>query len=65
MPLTVALTPSVSVGVSSPVSLWAYRIAATRRPMVEGLAVCASGWERANALGVAIPSRGEGPVRIY
>ena len=34
----VALTASASVGASWPASLWAYRIAAQRRPMVEGFA---------------------------
>ena len=34
---SVALTISSSVGVSRPASLWAYRMAAVRRQMVEAL----------------------------
>src|SRR6266436_1534473 len=37
MPLTVALTNSSSVGVAKPANLWAYLIAAVRRPIVEAL----------------------------
>src|ERR1700756_5303820 len=38
VPFTVALTTSLLVGGSScPASLWAYLIAATRRPMLAGL----------------------------
>jgi hypothetical protein len=37
MPRTVAFTISSSVGVAKPASLWAYLMAAVRRPIVEAL----------------------------
>jgi hypothetical protein len=52
MPRTVALTNSSSVGVAKPANLWAYLIAAVRRPIVEALTLLLASWAR-NAATVA------------